>query len=64
MGRTYVTGDNASMEFSLLQGNVLDGRRWKTWEDLRLAIVNWIETKYNRRRRLRTWASSRRSGLK
>jgi putative transposase len=37
--------------FSLLQKNVLDTRRWETREELRLAIVTWIETKYNRRRR-------------
>jgi transposase InsO family protein len=37
--------------FSLLQKNVLDTLRWETREDLRLAIVTWIETKYNRRRR-------------
>ncbi|MCT1617967.1 MULTISPECIES: IS3 family transposase [Janibacter] len=55
MGRSYGAGDNASMEsfFSLLQKNVLDTRRWDTREDLRLAIVTWIETKYNRRRRQR-----------
>jgi putative transposase len=39
--------------FSLLQKNVLDTRRWETREELRLAIVTWIETKYNRRRRQR-----------
>ncbi len=55
MGRSYGAGDNASMEsfFSLLQKNVLDTRRWDSREDLRLAIVTWIETKYNRRRRQR-----------
>jgi len=55
MGRAYGAGDNASMEsfFSLLQKNMLDTRRWDTREDLRLAIVTWIETKYNRRRRQR-----------
>jgi putative transposase len=55
MGRSYGAGDNASMEsfFSLLQKNVLNTRRWDTREDLRLAIVTWIETKYNRRRRQR-----------
>jgi len=37
--------------FSLLQKNVLNTRRWETREELRLAIVTWIETKYNRRRR-------------
>ncbi|MCL8026465.1 IS3 family transposase, partial [Nocardioides bruguierae] len=31
----------------------LNTQRWDTREDLRLAIVTWIETKYNRRRRQR-----------
>ena len=55
MGRVASAGDNAAMEsfFSLLQKNVLDTRRWNTREELRLAIVVWIETKYNRRRRQR-----------
>jgi hypothetical protein len=39
--------------FSLLQKNVLDTQRWETREELRLAIVIWIETKCNRRRRQR-----------
>ncbi len=56
MGRVGSSGDNAAMEsfFSLLQKNVLDTKRWETREELRLAIVTWIETKYNRRRRQRT----------
>jgi transposase InsO family protein len=55
MGRVGSSGDNAAMEsfFSLLQKNVLDTRRWDTREELRLAILTWIETKYNRRRRQR-----------
>ena len=55
MGRVGSSGDNAAMEsfFSLLQKNVLDTRRWNSREELRLAIVTWIETKYNRRRRQR-----------
>lgn len=55
MGRVAAAGDNAAMEsfFSLLQKNVLNTRRWQTREELRLAIVVWIETKYNRRRRQR-----------
>ena len=55
MGRSYGAGDNASMEsfFSLLQKNVLNTRRWDSRADLRLAIVTWIETKYDRRRRQR-----------
>ncbi len=53
MGRVGAAGDNAAMEsfFALLQKNVLNTRRWETREELRLAIVIWIETKYNRRRR-------------
>lgn len=55
MGRVGACGDNAAMEsfFSLLQKNVLDTRRWQTREELRLAIVSWIETKYHRKRRQR-----------
>ena len=55
MGRVGACGDNAAMEsfFSLLQKNVLNTQRWKTREELRLAIVSWIETKYHRRRRQR-----------
>jgi len=55
MGRVATCADNAAMEsfFSLLQKNVLDTQRWKTREDLRLAIVKWIERTYNRRRRQR-----------
>jgi putative transposase len=55
MGRVATCADNAAMEsfFSLLQKNVLDTQRWKTREELRLAIVTWIERTYNRRRRQR-----------
>ena len=55
MGRVGACGDNAAMEsfFSLLQKNVLDTKRWETREELRLTIVTWIETRYNRRRRQR-----------
>lgn len=55
MGRVGACGDNAAMEsfFSLLQKNVLDTRRWRTQEELRLAVVTWIETKYHRKRRQR-----------
>jgi len=53
MGRVGSSGDDAAMEsfFTLLQKNVLDTRRWNTRDELRLAILTWIETKYNRRRR-------------
>ncbi len=37
--------------FSLLQEYVLDRQRWATREQLRLAIVVWIERTYHRRRR-------------
>ena len=55
MGRVGTCADNAAMEsfFSLLQKNVLNSKRWKTREDLRLAIATWIEKTYNRRRRQR-----------
>ncbi len=53
MGRVGAAGDNAAMEsfFSLLQRNVLDRRRWATREQLRIAVVSWIERTYHFRRR-------------
>jgi putative transposase len=56
MGRVGAAGDNAAMEsfFSLLQKNVLNRRAWATREDLRIAIVTWIERTYHRRRRQRS----------
>lgn len=53
MGRVGACGDNAAMEsfFALLQKNVLNTRRWATREELRIAIVTWIERTYHRRRR-------------
>ncbi|MEX5237660.1 IS3 family transposase [Kocuria sp. CPCC 205236] len=55
MGRVGACADNAAMEsfFALLQKNVLDRQRWSSREDLRLAIVTWIEKTYHRRRRQR-----------
>jgi transposase InsO family protein len=55
MGRAGACGDNAAMEsfFALLQKNVLDRHRWDTREQLRLAIITWIERTYHRRRRQR-----------
>lgn len=55
MGRVAAAGDNAAMEsfFALLQKNVLDRKRWATREELRLAIVTWIEKTYHRKRRQR-----------
>jgi transposase InsO family protein len=53
MGRVGAAGDNAAMEsfFSLLQKNVLNRRAWATREQLRIAIIRWIERTYHRRRR-------------
>lgn len=53
MGKVGAAGDNAAMEsfFALLQKNVLDRKRWRTRDELRIAIVTWIEGKYHRRRR-------------
>lgn len=53
MGRVGAAGDNAAMEsfFALLQKNVLDQRRWHTRDQLRTAIITWIERTYHRRRR-------------
>ncbi|MGW5113152.1 IS3 family transposase, partial [Nocardia sp. NPDC004123] len=53
MGRVGAAGDNAAMEsfFALLQKNVLDRRSWCSREELRIAIVTWIERTYHRRRR-------------
>jgi putative transposase len=53
MGQIASAGDNAAMEsfFALLQKNVLDRKRWATREDLRIAIITWIERTYHRRRR-------------
>mgnify|MGYP002152549768 FL=1 len=53
MGRVGAAGDNAAMEsfFALLQNNVFDRRIWATREELRIAIVTWIEKTYHRRRR-------------
>ncbi len=53
MGRVGAAGDNAAMEsfFALLQKNVLNRKRWATGDELRLAIITWIEKTYHRRRR-------------
>ncbi len=53
MGRVGACADNAAMEsfFSLLQKNVLNRRRWETRDQLRVAIIVWIERTYHRRRR-------------
>jgi transposase InsO family protein len=53
MGQVASAGDNAAMEsfFGLLQNNVLDRQRWATRQELRIAIITWIERTYHRRRR-------------
>ncbi len=53
MGNIGTAADNAAMEsfFSLLQKNVLNTRRWDTRDQLRIAVVTWIERTYHRRRR-------------
>lgn len=53
MGQVGTSADNAAMEsfFALLQKNVLDRRTWTTHDELRIAIVTWIERTYHRRRR-------------
>jgi transposase InsO family protein len=53
MGQVGSAGDNAAMEsfFSLLQKNVLNRQSWTTRDELRIAIVTWVERTYHRRRR-------------
>ena len=53
MGRVGAVGDNAAMEsfLALLQKNVLDRKVWATREELRIAIITWIECTYHRQRR-------------
>ena len=53
MGQVGTAADNAAMEsfFALLQKNVLNTRRWATRDELRIAIVVWIERTYHQRRR-------------
>ncbi len=38
-------------DVTLLQKNVLNRRTWQTRQELRIAIVTWIERTYHRRRR-------------
>jgi putative transposase len=53
--RVGACGDNAAMKsfIALLQNNVLDRQRWDTRDELRLAIITWIERTYHRGRRQR-----------
>ncbi len=66
MGRVGAAGDNAAMEsfWSLLQTNVLNQQRWTTRQELRLAIVVWIERKYHRQRAQDTLGGLTRSSSK
>ncbi|NND02833.1 MAG: IS3 family transposase, partial [Acidimicrobiia bacterium] len=52
MGNVGTTADNAAMEsfFSLLQKNILDRQRWASRDQLRIAIITWIERTYHQRR--------------
>lgn len=58
MGRVGAAGDNAAIEsfFSLLAKNVLNTQSWDSRQQLRAAIVTWIERTYHRRRRQRRLA--------
>jgi putative transposase len=55
MGRVGACADNAGHGVLLLAAakNVLNRRRWTSREQLRLAIITWIERTYHRRRRQR-----------
>jgi transposase InsO family protein len=37
--------------FSMLQHNVLNRQTWATRDELRIAIITWIERTYHHRRR-------------
>jgi len=53
MGQVGTAADNAAMEsfFALLQKNVLNTRKWATRDQVRIAIITWIERTYHQRRR-------------
>lgn len=53
MGQVGAAGDNAAMEsfFALLEKNVLNRKRWRARQELRIAVITWIESAYHRRRR-------------
>ncbi|MCT1438528.1 hypothetical protein M3G55_14795, partial [Brachybacterium paraconglomeratum] len=52
-GKVGVAGGNAAMEsfFALLWKDALHRKRWRTREELRIAIITWSERTYHRRRR-------------
>lgn len=56
MGSARTFADNAAMEsfYSLVQKNVLNRQRvWRTRQELRIALIRWINVKYNSSRRQR-----------
>ncbi len=56
MGRVASAGDNAAMEsfwHACCRRTSWTAARWRTRDELRYAIVFWIEHTYNRRRRQR-----------
>jgi transposase InsO family protein len=56
MGKEKTCADNAAMEsfYSLVQKNVLNRQKvWHTRQELRIALIRWINVKYNARRRQR-----------
>lgn len=56
MGAVVTCADNDAMEsfLNLVQTNILDRKKWATRQELRLALVRWIDGTYNRKRRQRT----------
>jgi len=52
-GSGGAAGDNAALEsfVALVQRNVVNRQTWDPRDDLRIAIVTWIERTYHRRRR-------------
>ena len=53
MGQVGTCADNAAMEsfFALVQKNVFNRGTWATRDELRIAIITWIERTYHQRRR-------------
>lgn len=53
LGRVGSSADNPAMElfFALQKKSVLDSRAWTTCEQMRIAMMTWIERTYHRRRR-------------
>ncbi len=56
MGRRRTCADNTAMEsfYALVQKNVLNRQRvWQTRQEFRIALIRWINVKYNAKRRQR-----------